>query len=60
MKLIHIPSRCPKCDNKVYIEKLENRSANAYCMHCDFLLHIDKKELEDIEDYILTNNRLHQ
>lgn len=55
MKLIHIPSRCPKCDNKVYIEKLENRSANAYCMHCDFLLHIDKKELEDIEDYILTN-----
>lgn len=55
MKLIHIPSRCPKCDNKVYIEKLENRSANAYCMHCDFLLQIDKKELEDIEDYILTN-----
>lgn len=46
MKLIHIPSNCPKCENEVFIERLEDLSAAAYCRHCDFILPIDKNEYQ--------------
>lgn len=53
MKMIHIPSQCPKCENNIFIEKLENETANAYCKHCDFILSIGKEELEYVEEYLI-------
>lgn len=53
MKKIYIPSSCPKCDNKVYIERLKDGNARAYCKHCDFILPIDKNELEYAENYLI-------
>lgn len=52
MKMIYIPNKCPKCENKVLLEKLENKTANAYCKYCDFILPIDKEELEYTEKYL--------
>lgn len=52
MKMIHIPSSCPKCENEVLIERLENKAANVYCMHCDFILSIEKRELEYLKEYL--------
>lgn len=56
MKMIYIPNKCPKCENKVLLEKLENKTANAYCKYCDFILPIDKKELEYTEKYLTIQN----
>lgn len=44
MKMIHIPSSCPKCENQVFVERLEDMSVVAYCRQCDFILPIDKNE----------------
>jgi len=54
MKLIYIPSNCPKCDNTILVEKLQDKKgAKAYCKHCDFILPIDKEELEYVEEYLV-------
>ena len=53
MKMIYIPTKCPKCENKIFLEKLENKTANAYCKCCDFILPIEEDELEYTEEYLM-------
>lgn len=53
MKNIYIPTRCPKCENDVLFEALENETVKVYCGHCDFILPIDKDELEYVNEYFL-------
>lgn len=52
MKMIYIPTQCPKCENDVLLEKLEDKTAKVYCRHCDFILPIDKEELEYAKEYL--------
>lgn len=52
MKMVYIPTKCPKCENDILLEKLENKAGKVYCRHCDFILPVDKDELEYVEEYM--------
>ncbi len=49
MNPIFIPNVCPKCENDTELERYEDRSAAAYCRHCDFILKLTKEEMDSLE-----------
>jgi len=51
MKLVYIPTKCPKCENKVFLERLDQYNTAAYCKSCDFILQFTEDELKyaDVE-----------
>lgn len=53
MKKIFIPTKCPKCENKIYFEKQAQDGAAAYCKSCDFILKLANDELtEEVRTYL--------
>lgn len=53
MKKIFVPTKCPKCENKIYFEKQDQDGAAAYCKSCDFILKLANDELtEEIRTYL--------
>lgn len=49
MNFVYVPNQCVKCENDIQIEKNQDGSMNAYCMHCDFILKFSKEEVESLE-----------
>lgn len=48
MRFVYLPEKCLKCENEIKIEKKQDGTMDAYCMHCDFVLKFTKEEVEQL------------